>query len=99
MELKQLRSFVHIAELGSKDPRQVALALEGMSYTTIQGDVVTMRVADHQLMQPIQISVHTDENIVLDSDNSGFGLVKEVSISAEDAALPVKDCKMVRPAS
>lgn len=84
---------------GSKDPRQVALALEGMSYTTIQGDVVTMRVADHQLMQPIQISVHTDENIVLDSDNSGYGLVKEVSISAEDAALPVKDCKMVRPAS
>jgi len=88
-----------IEKAGSTDPLAVATALEGMEYTSIQGDKIVMRAEDHQMMQPIQISVHTDENVVLDSDNSGFGLVEEKSISAADASLPVKDCVMERPTS
>jgi len=88
-----------IDEAGSTDALAVASALEGMEYTSIQGDKLMMRAEDHQIMQPIQISVHTDENVVLDADNSGFGLVTESSISSEDASLPVKDCNMERPTS
>ncbi|MCC3305382.1 branched-chain amino acid ABC transporter substrate-binding protein [Sneathiella sp. HT1-7] len=86
-------------ETDSTDPAKVAMALEGMEYTTIQGDKVVMRAEDHQLMQPISISVHTDENIVLDADNSGYGLVTEKTISAADADIPPSGCSMERPAS
>src|SRR3989338_5904378 len=57
------------------DADKVAAALEGAEYTTLNGDRVVMRKADHQLQMPIYISVHTDNNIVIDYDNSGFGLV------------------------
>ena len=86
-------------ETKSTDPFVVAKALEGMEYTTLQGDKVVMRAADHQLLQPLTISVHTDENIVLDADNSGFGLVTEKTISSEDADIPPTGCNMVRPTS
>lgn len=84
---------------GSTDVVAVAKALEGMDYTTIQGDKVHMRAEDHQLIQPITISVHTDENIVLDADNSGYGLVTERTISAEDSDIPPTGCSMERPSS
>jgi len=81
---------------GSAKPIDVAAALEGMEFTTLSGEKVTMRADDHQLIQPIHISVHTDENVTFDSDNSGFGLVVENTISAADSALPTT-CKMKRP--
>lgn len=83
----------------STDPLVVAKALEGMEYTTLQGEKIKMRASDHQLMQPISISVHTDENIVLDADNSGFGLVTEKTITSEAADIPPTGCNMERPAS
>lgn len=81
---------------GSAKPIDVAAALEGMEFTTLSGEKVTMRADDHQLIQPIHISVHTDENVTFDSDNSGYGLVVENTISAADSALPTT-CKMKRP--
>ncbi len=81
---------------GSDKPIDVAAALEGMEFTTLSGEKVTMRADDHQLIQPIHISVHTDENVTFDSDNSGFGLVVENTVSAADSALPTT-CKMKRP--
>lgn len=86
-------------ETKSTDPMKVAGALEGMEYTTIQGDEIVMRAEDHQLLQPISISVHTDENIVLDADNSGYGLVTEKTISAADSDIPPVGCSMERPSS
>ena len=86
-------------ETGGTDVVAIAKALEGMKYTTIQGDDVYMRASDHQLIQPITISVHTDENVVLDADNSGYGLVTEKTVSAEDADIPPVNCKMERPDS
>jgi branched-chain amino acid transport system substrate-binding protein len=85
-----------ITRAGTTDPDKVAAALEGMEYTTINGDRVVMRKDDHQLLMPIYISVHTDKNIVFDFDNSGFGLVNESMVEREKATLPTT-CKMQRP--
>ena len=81
---------------GSDDPLKVALALENMEFTNIHGDRVFMRSDDHQLFQPVQISVHTDENVVFDGDNSGFGLVTELSVPLEDTMVD-HSCHMRRP--
>jgi branched-chain amino acid transport system substrate-binding protein len=80
----------------STEPAKVAAALEGMSYTTIWGDIVTMRASDHQLQMPIRIFVHTDKGIKVDLDNSGFGLLTESTVSAHLASTPTV-CKMQRP--
>ena len=87
-----------IDQAGSTDPIKVAAALEGMEHTTIAGDKIMMRPDDHQMLQPIQISVHTDENIEYKMDNSEFGLLEESSVALEDTVLPTT-CKMERPES
>lgn len=78
------------------DVDKVAAAFEGAEYTTLNGDRVVMRKADHQLQMPIYISVHTDKNIAFDYDNSGFGLVNESMVERDRASLPTT-CKMERP--
>lgn len=80
----------------STEPAAVGRALEGMEFTAINGDKMWMRADDHQLIQPVQISVHTDEEIEFDGDNSGFGLKTVVSIPAKDTELPTT-CQMNRP--
>ncbi|MDP1932253.1 MAG: branched-chain amino acid ABC transporter substrate-binding protein [Gammaproteobacteria bacterium] len=85
-----------IDQAGSTDPLDVALALEGMEYTSMGGDRVFMRADDHQLFQPIQISVHTDQSITFDGDNSGFGLLTEVSVPIENTMVD-HSCRMRRP--
>jgi len=85
-----------IEKAGNAKPINVAKALEGMEHKSLHGETLTMRAEDHQIIQPIHISVHTDEGVTFDSDNSGFGLVTETTISAADTALP-STCKMKRP--
>ncbi|MFM1897573.1 MAG: hypothetical protein RLZZ385_2647 [Pseudomonadota bacterium] len=85
-----------LEQAGTDDPLQVALALEGMEHTNIHGARVFMRSEDHQLFQPVQISVHTDEDIVFDGDNSGFGLVTEASVPLENTLVD-HSCRMRRP--
>ncbi len=80
----------------SDDPLQVALALEGMEHTNINGERVFMRKEDHQLFQPIQVSVHTDEGIEFDADNSGFGLYTETRLALENTVME-HSCQMRRP--
>jgi branched-chain amino acid transport system substrate-binding protein len=57
-----------------------------------------MRPEDHQIIQDIHISVHTDQDIVIDGDNSGFGLLTESTVTAAgmDSATT---CQMERPES
>ncbi|MBO6824783.1 MAG: branched-chain amino acid ABC transporter substrate-binding protein [Sneathiella sp.] len=81
---------------GSTKPIDVAAQLEGMEFTTLHGENVVMRAEDHQLIQPIHVSVHTNEGITFDSDNSGYGMKTEMSVAAADTALPTT-CKMKRP--
>ncbi len=85
-----------IEKAGSTDPFKVATALEGMEYTTYWGDKDTMRASDHQLQMPLRISVHTDKDIVQDSDNSGYGLLTEATIPPEVNTVETT-CKMKRP--
>jgi branched-chain amino acid transport system substrate-binding protein len=87
-----------IDKAGSSDPLPVARALEGIEHTTLGGERVFMRREDHQLFQPLQISVHTDEGIEFDGDNSGFGLRTEESVPLENTLVETT-CKMTRPQS
>jgi branched-chain amino acid transport system substrate-binding protein len=80
----------------SGKPIDVAKALEGMEHTTLAGDKVVMRAEDHQLQMPLQIFVHTNENIKYDYDKSGFGLLEKTSVpSAENQTATT--CSMQRP--
>ncbi len=81
---------------GSAKPFKVASAMEGMTLTTLDGDDLVMRASDHQLLMPLNISVHTNENIEWDYDNSGFGTYVESTASRADTTLPTS-CEMVRP--
>ncbi|HER26325.1 MAG TPA: branched-chain amino acid ABC transporter substrate-binding protein [Rhodospirillales bacterium] len=81
---------------GSADPFKVAMAMEGLTLTTLDGDSLVMRASDHQLQMPLNISVHTDENIEFDYDKSGFGTYVESTASRAQTTLPTT-CKMKRP--
>ncbi len=87
-----------IEKAGSTDPVQVGMALEGMEYNSIMGGKVWMRPSDHQAIQDVHIAVHTKDNVVIDADNSGYGLVTESSVSMAGKESPTS-CKMTRPAS
>lgn len=85
-----------VEEAGSSEPQAVASALEGMEHTNIFGEPVFMRAQDHQLFQAIQISVHTNEDIVFDADNSGFGMLTLNSTPMQDTLIDHR-CEMRRP--
>lgn len=85
-----------IEESQSTDPYDIALALEDMRFVNMSGEELWMRGEDHQIIQSLHISVHTDQNIVVDADNSGFGLYREYSVPAEDTILD-HSCRMRRP--
>jgi branched-chain amino acid transport system substrate-binding protein len=82
---------------GSTDPMQVALALEGMKTTSLDGTQLWMRKDDHQLFQPVVISVHSD-NVAITADNSEFGLKTETVIPLQNTVTETS-CKMRRPRS
>ena len=74
----------------------VANALEGMEYDSMFGTKVFMRPNDHQAIQNVHISAHTNDGITFDLDNSGFGLITESTV--EMAAMDSESsCKMKRP--
>lgn len=80
----------------STDPYDVAIALEDMRFETLNGDEIWMRATDHQIFQEIHVSVHTDEGVEFDADNSGFGLLSEYMVPAEDT-IRETSCQMRRP--
>lgn len=82
---------------GSTQPYDVALAMEDMRITTMSGEEIWMRGSDHQVFQDLNISVHTDENIEFDSDNSGFGLYTEFVVPMADTITQNNSCQMTRP--
>lgn len=83
-------------ETQSTDPYDIALALEDMRFTTIGGEEIWMRGQDHQIFQKLSISVHTDEGVEFDADNSGFGLVTEYQVPLEETVVE-SSCEMRRP--
>ncbi|MCI5106011.1 MAG: branched-chain amino acid ABC transporter substrate-binding protein [Pseudomonadales bacterium] len=83
-------------ESQSTEPAAIASALEDMRFTTLTGDQAWMRADDHQLFQSLHISVHTDEGIEFDADNSGFGLRTIHTVAPEDNLIETS-CRMRRP--
>lgn len=80
----------------STDPDDIAVAMEDIRITTLGGEEIWMRGADHQIMQALHISKHTDKDIDFDADNSGFGLYTIYSEPMEKTIPPV-NCEMQRP--
>ena len=87
-----------IEEVGSTDPVQVALALEGSRYDAIP-DEVWIRKDNHQLLQPMYISTFKkqgDEGVFYDVERTGIGPKSDFYVEAKDTALPTT-CVMERP--
>ena len=81
----------------SADPLAVARALEGATWRNpIQS--ATMRAADHQLQQPVYVTVmrRKGEAIAFDNEGSGYGFKTERLLSAAEAEQPTS-CQMTRP--
>lgn len=78
----------------STEPQAVALALEGAQYPTAFG-TATMRMEDHQLLQPLFIS-RFSQDALHEAEGSGLGWVTVRRIAAEQTALPTT-CEMERP--
>ena len=82
----------------SADPRQVSLAMEGMEYDAGNGRVV-MRKADHQLIQPMVLSVYSKKNdttVKHDAEGTGYGFKTVAMILARETEVPTT-CAMKRP--
>ena len=87
-----------IDKAGSTNAKAIAHALAGMTHETYYG-TVTMRAEDHQLIQPLYISVFTPvgtEGVKYGVDNTGIGWKTRAKIPAEASAMPTS-CQMVRP--
>ena len=88
-----------VNKAGSTSPLKIALALEGMTYPSIVGDV-TMRKEDHQLLLPQTVSTvaPVDGKMVkFGVEGTNFGFRTDRVVEGKDLALPT-ECKMRRPA-
>jgi branched-chain amino acid transport system substrate-binding protein len=91
-----------IVRAGSTDAEAVARALEGAHYdgATLGGlSTATMRAADHQLQQPLVVSVMEragTAGVEHDVEGSGFGF-KTVRRLDADAVTQPTTCHMQRP--
>lgn len=82
----------------SLDPAKVSQALEGMEYQAGNGKVV-MRRADHQLIQPMVLSVYSKKNgttVKHDTEGTGYGFKTVADIPASETEVPTT-CTMKRP--
>lgn len=87
-----------IDKAGTDDPKAIAFALEGMEYETHYG-TVWMRAEDHQLIQPLYLSVYAkvgEGTVKYDAENTGIGFKTVKRIEAKATAMPTT-CLMKRP--
>jgi branched-chain amino acid transport system substrate-binding protein len=87
-----------IEKAGTTEAVAVARALEGAQYRNAFHQA-TMRAADHQLIQPLYVSVmkkQADGGIRFDNEGSGYGFKTERYLTGPQTALPTS-CQMVRP--
>ncbi|WP_328804809.1 branched-chain amino acid ABC transporter substrate-binding protein [Noviherbaspirillum galbum] len=87
-----------IEKAGTADATSVARALEGAAVDNGFHQAV-MRAADHQLLQPLYVSVMqktADGAVRFDNEGSGYGFKTERYLSLNETALPTS-CRMTRP--
>jgi branched-chain amino acid transport system substrate-binding protein len=83
----------------STDPIKVAFAMEGIKFSSINGDL-EMRATDHQMQQPIYIGTWAKvdgKKVKYDQENTGYGFRMEQKLDSFVAAQPTS-CVMKRPA-
>lgn len=81
----------------STDPKTIATAMEGMEFEAGNGKV-TMRKADHQLLQPLVLSAYSKKNTTTvknDTEGTGYGFRTVAVIPAADTEVPTT-CAMKR---
>lgn len=86
-----------IEHAGSTEAASVARALEGARFTNGFHDA-TMRAADHQLIQPLYVSVMQkkgDDGVRFDNEGSGYGFKTERYLLPSATAQP-STCTMTR---
>jgi branched-chain amino acid transport system substrate-binding protein len=79
---------------GEPEPLKVALALEDMRHDTPLGDV-HMRADNHQLIQPLYLSILADD-VPNQIEDTGFGFRTLAKIPAEKTVTSTT-CQMQRP--
>jgi branched-chain amino acid transport system substrate-binding protein len=99
------QAFAHVfaslsnamAKAGSTDPVKVAAALEGLKFTSFNGEV-EMRKTDHQLQQPLFVTVwqKAGGKFPMDDENTGMTLVPVMEYPSYVSSTPTS-CQMKRP--
>ena len=87
-----------IEKAGKVDAKAIATALE-QTKVSLAGQTATMRAADHQVQQALQVAVmgkQGDAGIPFDVEGSGYGFKVVKSLTADQAQMPHR-CNMVRP--
>jgi branched-chain amino acid transport system substrate-binding protein len=86
-----------MAKVKSTDPVKVAAAMEGMRFKSFNGEV-EMRKTDHQLQQPLYISLwqKADEKNPYSPEKTGYTFVPVKHYDAYVASTPTS-CQMKRP--
>jgi len=86
-----------MAKAKSTDPVKVAAALEGLKFKSFNGEV-EMRKTDHQLQQPLFISVwqKVDAKNPTSVENTGMTFAPVKQYDAYVASTPTS-CQMKRP--
>ncbi|NDY90759.1 branched-chain amino acid ABC transporter substrate-binding protein [Ideonella livida] len=86
-----------VAKAKSTDPVKVAAALEGLKVKSFNGEV-EMRKSDHQLQQPLFISVwqKTDKKNSYDFENTGHTFAEVRAFDSYVSSTPTT-CQMKRP--
>jgi len=86
-----------IAQAGGTDAVKVALALENMRYTNDFHDA-TVRAEDHQVLQPLYVSVMARQgaDVRFDNEGSGYGFRTVKKLKTAQTTLPTT-CRMERP--
>jgi branched-chain amino acid transport system substrate-binding protein len=85
-------------DTGATDPVKVARAMEGMKFTSLNGEV-EMRKSDHQLQQPLYIVTWAKVNgkdVKYDQENTGYGWKTDRKVDTYVASQP-SSCQMKRP--
>ncbi len=86
-----------MAKVKSTEPAKVAVAMEGLKFKGFNGEV-EMRKADHQLQQPLYISVWEKANAKApySVENSGYNFQRVKAYDAFVSSTPTS-CQMKRP--
>ena len=86
-----------MAKAKSTDPVKVAAAMHGLKFKSFNGDV-EMRGLDHQLQQPLYLTVwkKTDKKFPYDAENTGMTLVPVKTFESYISSTPTS-CQMKTP--